>query len=309
MGQAPSSANVASLRNGGLELALNYRNSISKFRYDVGVNFTKVSNEVTSLGGASPIASGNVISQFGNTTLTGVGREIAYFNGLKTDGIFRSEAEVSAYTNAAGTLIQPDAQPGDVRYRDVYGNGLIDDQDRTYLGSATPNFSYGMNLSLGYGGLDFKILLYGVQGAEAINGQSFNLLKSSSFASTWNNFSASRLDRWTPSNLNADQPRMTAVDDNGNDQFSSRYVEDASYLRARNIELGYSLPTPFTTRYGIGGVRFYASVDNVFTITKYTGLDPEISAQGFYNNPLAYGVDFGNYPQPRTYRLGLNVQF
>ena len=307
VGQGPSSANVASLRNRGLELALTYRNTLGKLGYSANVNFTAINNRITDLGGATPIASGNVLSAFGNTTLTDVGHEVAYFYGLQAQGVFHSQAEIDAYKGSLG-LIQPNAKPGDVKYQDVNGDGKIDPTDRTYIGSATPRFSYGASLNLNYGGFDFQILFYGVQGAEAVNAPSFNLLKSSAIGSSWSNFYASRLDRWTPSNPNSDQPRLTSAKTD-NDLFSSRYVEDASYLRARNVQLGYSLPTAFLSKYQMSGLRLYVSVDNLFTITKYTGLDPEISASGYYNNPLAYGVDFGNYPQPRTYRLGVNVNF
>ena len=309
VGQAPASANVASLRNRGLELALTYRNTVGKFGYTLNGNFTAINNKITDLGGASPIASGNVLSQIGNTTLTDVGHEIAYFYGLQTDGIFHNQQEIDAYKNTAGALIQPKAKPGDVKFLDVNGDGLISDKDKTYLGSATPSFSYGFSVNLTYGGFDFRALFYGVKGAKAVNGQAFNLSKTSNFSSTWTNFYASRFDRWTPANPNTDQPRVTSQDANGNDRFSDRFVEDASYLRLRNVELGYSLPKNLLTKFQVNGFRVYASVDNLLTFTKYTGLDPEISATGYYNNPLAYGVDFGNYPQPRTYRLGFNVQF
>ncbi len=306
LGQAPASANVGTLRNRGLELALNYRAEIGKLRYNVGVNFTKINNMITSLGGANPIASGN--TQIGFTTRTDVGHEIAYFYGLQAQGIFHSQAEIDAYKNAAGSLVQPTAKPGDVKYQDTNGDGKIDATDNTYLGSATPSFTYGASLNLSYSNFDFKVLLYGVQGAEAVNAAAINLDKSSAIANIWTNFYADRMDRWTPGNPGSNQPRMTS-NATTNDLFSSRYVENASYLRARNMELGYSLPQPVLEKFKINGFRVFASVDNVFTVTKYRGLDPEISASGYYGIPLAYGVDYGNYPQPRTYRLGFNVQF
>ncbi|GAB3639267.1 TonB-dependent receptor [Hymenobacter arcticus] len=316
IGQAPASANVASLYNRGVELALSYRDEIGKFGYNIGLNFTKINNRITDLGGASPISSANIDSHVGPTTLTTVGREIASFYGLQADGVFHSQAEANEYR------IQPGAQAGDVKYIDVNGDGKIDANDNTYLGSATPRFTYGGSVNLTYGGFDFKVLLVGVQGAEAVNAAGFNLNKSSNFSGLWTNFYASRMDRWTPTNSSSNQPRVTAFDTNNsgdltfktagssyNDKFSSRHVEDASYLRVRNIELGYSLPKTLLSTYRINGVRVFASVDNAFTVTKYTGLDPEISTTGYYGNALAYGVDNGNYPQPRTYRLGLNVQF
>lgn len=310
IGAAPPSANVASMQNKGLELAVNYRNTINKFRYDVGVNFTKINNKVTDLGGASPIASGNVISQMGNTTLTDIGYEIAYFYGLKSNGIFKSQDEINGYKNSSGTLVQPNAKPGDVRFADLSNDGKISSLDRTYLGSASnPDFSYGVSANLGYNNFDFRVLFYGVSGAEAVNGLSRYLLKTSNSTGSWNSFYASRLNRWTPSNPNTNEPRVTTRDLNGNDQFSDRFVENASYLRARNIEMGYTFPKSILSRYKINGLRFNLSVDNLFTITKYTGFDPEISETGNFGDPLSYGVDFGNYPQPRTYRVGLNLQF
>ncbi|HEX8327713.1 MAG TPA: TonB-dependent receptor [Hymenobacter sp.] len=306
LGQAPASANVGTLRNRGLELALSYRNEIGKLQYNAGVNFTKINNVITSLGGANPISQGN--TQAGFTTRTDVGREIAYFYGLKALGIFRTQDEASGYVNSAGTPIQPTAKAGDVKYQDTNGDGRITGTDNTYLGSATPSFTYGASLNLAYSNFDFKVLLYGVQGVEAVNAAAINLDKSSAIANVWTNFYADRMDRWTPSNPNSNQPRMTSAATT-NDLYSSRHVENASYLRARNMELGYSLPQTVLENFKINGFRVFASVDNVFTITKYRGLDPEISTSGSFGNPLAYGVDYGNYPQPRTYRLGLNVQF
>ncbi|UOG76121.1 TonB-dependent receptor [Hymenobacter tibetensis] len=313
LGQAPASANVGSLRNRGLELALNYRNEVGKLQYNVGLNFTKINNEVTSLGGGNPIVAGTVLTQIGNTTLTSVGREIAYYYGLQAQGVFHTQEEINSYTftgaDGVTKLVQPGAVPGDMRYQDTNGDGVITGADNIYLGSGTPDFSYGASLNLNYSGFDFKILLYGVQGAEIVNGAGFHLNKSADFVGVWSNFYASRMDRWTPSNPNSNEPRITSNDTNGNDRLSSRHIEDGSYLRARNMELGYTLPQAFLGKVKVKGARVFASVDNVFTITDYTGYDPEISTSSSYNDPLAYGVDYGNYPQARTYRLGFNVQF
>lgn len=310
IGAAPASANVASMQNKGFEFAVNYKSVINKLHYDLGFNITKINNEVTDLGGASPIASGNVISQMGNTTLTDVGYEIAYFYGLKTNGIFKSLDEINAFKNNSGTLIQPNAKPGDVKFIDLNNDGKISSLDKTYLGSASsPDFSYGLSLNLGYNNFDFKLLLFGVQGIEAVNGMSRHLLKTSNNTGSWNNFYASRLDRWTPNNVNSNEPRMTTKDLNGNDQFSDRFVEDASYLRAKNIEVGYSLPTKLLSKLKVNSLRVNLSIDNLLTLTKYSGFDPEISEVGYFGDPLSYGVDFGNYPQPRTFRFGLNLEF
>lgn len=237
VGAAPPRANVGSIDNRGIEIAVTYRNNIGKLNYDLSANFTKINNKVLSLGGATPLASGNVISGLGNTTLTQVGKELAYYYGLKTNGIFHSQAEISAYTNAKGALIQPNAKPGDVKFMDINGDGVISALDRTYLGSATnPSFSYGFSANFSYKAFDLKLFFQGVQGIELVNAGSRYLEKTSNSTGSWPNFYIDRMDRWTPANPTSDQPRMTTTDLNGNDQFSDRFVENGSYLRFKNLQ-------------------------------------------------------------------------
>lgn len=309
IGFAPPRANVGSIDNRGIELAINYRNNIGDFGYDIGANFTKIDNKVTSLGGGNPLASGNVFSQLGNTTLTSVGQPLASYYGLRTDGIFNDQAELSSYANSSGALIQPNAKLGDVKYVDANGDGAINAADYQNLGNATnPDFTYGFTSNFTYKQFDFNVFLQGVQGQELINGLSLALNKSSNFAATWNNFYADRINAWTPTNTSTDEPRLTTRDLNRNDQFSDRYVEDGSYLRIKNVQLGYSFTPKMLSAVKVSSLRLYLSVDNLATLTKYRGFDPEISSNGFFDDPLAYGVDFGNYPQPRTFRFGVNVQ-
>jgi len=305
-GVGPPYVNAGSMQNNGIELALNYRNQTeSGFQYDFGVNFTHIKNRVTSLGGGSPIETADV-SRVGNITRTEVGREIAYFYGLKTDGVFHNQAELEAYKKD-GVAIQPNAQLGDVKFVDLNGDGVIDDKDRTYLGSATPSFTYGFNANFAYKGFDLKLFFQGVQGAEIVNALGYFTHNSNG---QWNSM-ASRLDRWTPENPNSNEPRMTVADANQNYRFSDRYVENGSYLRLKNVTLGYTLPNKLVSKWRINNVRAYVSADNLLTFTKYTGLDPEVGDYGYNgsSNPLAYGVDVGTYPQPRTARVGLTVNF
>ncbi len=290
--------NAGSIRNSGVELSMNYNKSFEDFSFNVGFNISHIKNEVTSIGGGDPI-EGGIIQRIGNTTRTEVGHEIAYYYGLQTDGIFNSQEEVDAYINENGELIQPNAAPGDVKFIDVDGDGKIDETtDRVKLGSAIPDFSYALNGSMAYKGFDLNFSLQGVHGAEIVNGM-YSVLQSTDM-SEWN-VGAIMLDRWTPENSDSNIPRVHASDPNKNTKFSDRYVEDGSFLRLRNIQIGYTLPEGFL---GTKSLRFYLSADNLFTISNYSGFDPEI-AGGNLNS----GVDVANYPIPRTISLGINLQF
>jgi len=266
VGASPPRVNAGSMENRGLELALNWTEQLSKsLRFELGLNFTKISNQVTSLGGGAPINSGNV-NKVGDLTRTEVGYEIAYFYGLKTDGIFNDQAEVAAYKNSKGGLIQPAAKPGDVKFIDLNSDGVIDGNDRTYLGSATPDFLFGVNGSIEYKGLDFRVFFQGVQGNEIANPM-YRFWYASDGSK--NNFHKDRLNRWTPENPGSNEPRMTVNDPNGNGKFSDRYISDGSYIRLRNLTLGYTLPASLTSKARISNLRIYVTGDNIWTKTNY----------------------------------------
>lgn len=296
-------ANAGSMRNQGVELSLGYKNYDNPFKYDFSFNIAKITNEVTSLGGGEPIASGD-FSQVGNTTLTEEGSELAYFYGLRTDGIFNDQAELDAHVNGEGDPIQPAAQPGDVKFVDVNGDGVIDDNDRVNLGSAIPDFTFGFSSNFSYGNWDLRLFIHGSQGNELVNILSRYNLSSDGME----NSRTRRLARWTPENPNTDEPRMTNADANGNIlRFSDRYVEDGSFIRIKNIQIGYTFPTEKLSQWGVSSMRVYFSGDNLFTITDYTGFDPEVA--GAFGNPLFSGVDLATYPPARVLRFGLNVTF
>lgn len=293
--------NAGSVRNTGVELTLNHANTIKNFSYNVGFNLTWLKNEVRSIGGSDPIEEGN-IPKIGNATRTEVGHEIGYFYGLKTDGIFHNQEEVDNYVNKDGKPIQPNAAPGDVKFIDINGDGVIDEStDRVKLGSAIPDVTLGFNLGLGWKGLDFNMSLAGCFGNELVNGMTNALLSTDMSES---NISKVMLDRWTPTNTDTNIPRVNAADPNKNSKFSDRYVENGSYLRIRNIQLGYTLPAKFLSKIGIQKLRIYLSADNIYTFTNYSGFDPEVSG-----SDLSAGVDMGAYPVPRTFSVGLNLQF
>ncbi|MCI4668069.1 MAG: TonB-dependent receptor [Bacteroidia bacterium] len=298
VGAFPAKINAGSITNRGIELGLNYRNYEGKLGYEVGINFTSISNVIDTLGPIPFIESGSV-SRAGNTTRTEPGFEIAYFYGLQTNGVFNDEAEVNAH-NVDGALIQPLAKPGDVRFVDQDGDGDIDADDRIYLGSGTPDFQANLNVNLTYEGFDLRIFATSVFGNEIVNGmyQPFNTPLG------YSNSTTERLNRWTPDNPTSDIPRMTILDANQNTRFSDLYVEDGSYLRIKNVTLGYTFNI---SAIGLSRMRVYVAGDNLFTFTNYSGWDPEIGELFF--NPFFFGVDQANYPQARRLRAGVDVRF
>ncbi len=300
-GYGAPNVNAGSMENKGVELALNYRDQVGGLRYELGAIFTKIDNRVTSLGGGAPL---NGTEQRGaSLTRTEVGREIATFYGLQTDGIFNTLDELTSYVKDGGA-IQPNARIGDVKFKDLNGDGKITADDRTYLGSATPDFTYAFNSKFSFKGLDLSLFLQGVQGAEIISTMYQSLSNSNGIA----NSLTERLDRWTLDNPETNQPRMTFRDPNQNSQFSDRFVKNGSYLRLKNVTVGYNFSPDLIKRFRLSNVRLYAAADNLLTFTKYVGFDPEIG-DGQYGNTLDYGIDIGTYPQARTYRVGLNLNF
>ena len=176
----------------------------------------------------------------------------------------------------------------------------------SYLGSATPKFTGGFNINLGYKNFDLTMFMNYSYGNEIVNAMYQSMYSSRMFETNISRDMA--LDYWSPSNPNGNYPRLTKTDPNKNDEtFSDRMVEDGSYIKIKQIQLGYTLPKTFSNRVGIESLRVYAAVDNLHTFTKYSGLDPEVF--GLFGNPLYYGIDMVNYPQPRTISFGLNLIF
>jgi hypothetical protein len=248
---------------------------------------------------------GGMLWSIGYMTQTDAGMPVGSFWGLKTDGIFHSQEEADAYRHN-GNKIQPNAQAGDVKFVDQNKDGTIDEKDFVNIGSPLPKFTYGFSSSITFKGFDLYVYLMGVQGNQIVNGLNvYSQSPTGQFNSTTN-----RQDAWTSSNPNSNEPRMTVNDLNQNNRFSDRYVEDGSYLRLQNLSLGYTFNLKYIQKLKIDRFRIYLAADNLITKTKYKGFDPEIGqtvANG--SHPLNYGIDFGNYPQPRTYRAGMSLLF
>jgi TonB-linked SusC/RagA family outer membrane protein len=297
VGNAGPVGNIATMKNTGVELELGYGNNFNDLRFDISGNVSYVKNEVTDLGPDKEFLPGQRFSPQGlEITRTVVGRPIGFFYGFQTDGIFQNMQEVESYTNADGSLIQPDAKPGDFRFVDFNGDGMIDADDRTFIGDPTPNWTYGMNLSFGWKGLDLVVFGQGVAGNDVFKAtRRFDLQMA--------NMTADALGRWTGEGTSTTYPRLVMNDPNKNFSRSSDfYVEDGSFFRIRTLQLGYSLPRATLQRIGLTKLRVYVSGNNLLTLTKYSGFDPEIGGGSF-------GVDRGLYPQPRFYMVGVSASF
>lgn len=300
---AKPSMNTGNMVNKGLELTANYDGG-KNFTYSLGANLTILSNKLASLG-IGDVMSIASVGKLGYVSRAEAGKPFPYFYGLKTDGIFHNQAEVNSYVNSTGSLIQPNAHPGDVKYIDANGDGSITSADYVDIGNPNPKIQFGFNASFGYKNFDLTFFAQGVAGNKIANTLYYDIMSGSNGSGGWHNFMTDRMGRWTPDNTSADQPRMTATDPNGNMQYSDQYIEKGDYLRMKSIQLGYSLPEKCLSNLKIKRLRIYIASDNVFTITGYDGFDPEV---GYHTSDPSYtGVDVAGYPQARSYRIGLTL--
>ncbi|MCY4215821.1 MAG: TonB-dependent receptor [Flavobacteriaceae bacterium] len=295
--------NAGNIENKGVELTANYRTNMGDLRLELGANATFLENTVKSLGiglpieGRFPDGDGSVLQVIRE------GETINSFIGHVTDGIFQNKAEVEAHAN------QSNAAPGDIRFKDLDNNGVINDDDRKILGKPVPDLSYGFTASLDYKNIDVSIFLQGLAGLEIYNG----LRYWSEGLSEITNHTTVALDRWTGPGTSNTIPRAVLGDPNFNRRASDRFLEDGSFLRLKNIAIGYSIPQRALDRFGNGFVsslRIYFSGQNLLTFTDYSGYDPEIGIGFNQGVEVAnQGVDYGIIPQPKTILVGLQLQF
>ena len=293
VGLNPSATNVASARNSGIELYANYRDHDHDIKYDIGGNISFIKNEVTDLGeGGQPISSGNVFGAGDFVAYSQIGQPMAFFYGYETAGIFQTNAEADA--NSA----QPDAQAGDVIFVDQNNDGVLDSDDKVQIGNPHPDFTYGMTFKVEYKMFDLNVFINGSKGNDLYNGIFRYDLNTT-------NLPISALERWTGEGSTNIYPRISHSDPNQNNRVSDRFVEDGSFLRLKNIQLGYNLPQSILDKAKIQKFRIYVSAQNLFTFTDYSGLDPEIGSRG----TLEIGIDRGFYPSARMFTTGVNVTF
>jgi TonB-dependent starch-binding outer membrane protein SusC len=290
--------NGGDVRNSGVELGISYRSSIGKFNYTVGINGAYNKNRIGNIPTLDNVIHGNTNSLYNNSGefyRAQNGMPVGFFWGLKTDGVFQTEAEVNAH-NKNGSKIQPAAQPGDVRYVDLNSDGVINDNDRTLIGDPNPDFTFGFNLAADYKGFDISVLASGVAGNELV--QSWR-----NHSDAKANYTAAILDRWHGPGSSNRIPRVT--EDNRNwTQFSDLYIHKGDFLRINNITIGYDFSKLAKKSY-LSKVRIYAAALNLYTFTKYNGMDPEIG----YGEGFSSGVDLGFYPRPKTFMIGANIKF
>jgi len=290
--------NVADMSNSGVEVELGYRKKIGEFNFSANGNVSYLKNEVTFLGqGKTFITQGTAgFQSMGEVTRTAVGQPYNSFYGFQTAGIFQTIEEINAYTNGAGGLIQPNARPGDFRWTDTDGDGAITNDDKQYLGSPLPKYTFGLTINMDYKGFDFMAFAQGATGNKIFQG-----LRRLDISTA--NYQTDALGRWTGPGTSEDYPRLTNNDTNGNfGNMSNFYLEDGDYLRLKVVSLGYSLPNDLVSKIKLTKFRLYVTGENLFTLTKYTGYDPEIGGN-------VLGIDKGFYPQAKSFIVGVNVQF
>lgn len=289
--------NIADMENRGVELELGYNNKIGDVNFRVSGNVSYLKNEVTYLGADKKFLEGQKFGPQGvEMTRTAVGYAIGSFFGFKTNGLFQTHDEVANYRNKDGGLLQPDAQPGDIRFVDYNADGQINNDDRTIIGDPTPDVSFGFTAEASWKGFDLLVFGQGVAGNEV-----FQALRRFDLPTA--NWTTEALSRWTGEGTSNKFPRLVFNDPNQNFSRSSDfYLQEGSYFRIKVLQIGYTLPQDIIKKAGLTRLRVYLTGNNLFTFTKYNGFDPEIGGD-------SYGTDRGIYPQARALMAGINIGF
>lgn len=297
--------NAGDVENKGFELNTTYRNKWKDLNYSVNMNVSSYHNRILSLGGGEPIMGGE--QRLGYTTKTTVGHPIGEFFGYIVEGVFQNQKEVDAANDlsAEGEYYQDIlTRPGDFRFKDIDGDGKVTGEDRSYIGSPHPNFTYGLTFFAEFHQIDFSIFLQGVEGNDI-----FNVFKYYTHQNTgYFNAPANMLqEAWHGEGSSNSQSLISASTANNNLRPSSWYIEDGSFLRIKNLQIGYNLGKRVCRILAISSCRFYIGGQNLYTLTRYSGLDPELA--DLSGSPLNSGIDFAKYPQARTILTGLSIKF
>lgn len=292
-GASGPTVNAGTVRNSGLEFAVGYRGEIVEgLKFNLNYNITSINNEVTEVNNGTGFIEGGSfgVGQPAPSRME-EGLPIGYFYGYQTDGIFQSQAEVDAHPSqiALGAA----AQPGDIRYKDINGDGALNSEDRANIGNPIPDVIMGFNMSFNYKGFDLSVYTYASIGNEIVRNyeraQPVNRMRY-------------MLDRWTGPGTSSEVPRVTTAA-TANNIFSDFYVEDGSYFRIQKVQLGYIIPQKWTEKIHIREFRIFGSIDNLWTLTNYTGYDPASSSGA----PIGAGIDYGVYPASRVYTFGFSL--
>ncbi len=299
--------NAGKVQNTGIELEINYKNQINKLKYNVGLLFSHFSNKVLELYGGNPIPAGRIDNGV-YATLTEEGYPIGSFYLYEMEGIFQDTTEISNHAFQGNNI-----QPGDVKFKDISGpegdpDGIIDSYDRKHVGSPFPDFTYGLNAAFNYLNWDFSFFIEGINGNEIYWQVAHDI---EGFYRAFNLTSRVYDERWTGPGTSNTQPRVSWSGATNNKKPSTRFLFDGSYLRIKNINIGYTFNKNITEKISANTIKVYISVQNLLTFTKYPGLDPEMQTSDNAKNEgdLAVGIDWGTYPSARTFSFGLNVDF
>lgn len=292
-GAAPPT-NAGDVENKGIEFSVTSKNMTGKFNWTTSANISFNQNKITALSDNTSIFGGN-IGLNGNININAVGRPINNFYGFVTQGIFQTQFDVDAHASQqTGADPYNRTSPGDIRFKDLNNDGVINDADRTFIGNPNPKFIYAMNNTFSYAGFDLSVFLQGVYGNKIFNA---NNVYQESMAVAQNQ-TIRVLGRWEGPGTSNTMPRAIYNDPNKNSRISDRFVEDGSYLRIKTATLGYTLPKELIKKAGFNNAHIYVTGQNLFTFTKYTGFDPEVGSNG---------IDFSVYPVTRTISLGINL--
>jgi hypothetical protein len=297
--------NYGKINNSGLEFQIGFRETKSDFNYDVSLNLSTIRNKVLQLDGGDYYFSG-----LSGTSYTQLGHSMGEFYVYRTDGIFQNWDQIYAYSTTKvnpttgkeeTALIQPNAAPGDIRYKDLNNDGVISEADRQLIGSPFPKLEGGLNFSCSYKNFDFNLFFHGVYGNMIFNNAKYWMERMDETANLPRN-----LKPWTGEGTSNTTPRPFMGPTDNTIVFSDRWIEKGDYLRLKNIQLGYTLPTSLMKKTKvIETLRVYAGAQNLLTLTGYSGLDPEISDGDLFSK----GYDDGHFPPVRTVTCGLQISF
>jgi TonB-dependent starch-binding outer membrane protein SusC len=314
-GNEPPVVNAGTIENKGIEFELGYNDNAGDFNYSIRVTASHNKSEVTEVTESISFLTGGNIGTFGDSKRFEVGYEPWYFYGFVTDGIFTSQEQIDAHVNSEGELLQRQAEVGDVKYLDIAGlpeeegggpDGVIDDNDKTYLGSPYPKWMTGLNINLAYKGFDFNLATYGQFGNKTLLAVSVR-----NDLSGTNKPDFYVTEAWISETEQGDFPRPSVRDRNRNlSRVNEFMLQDGSFFRISNIALGYTLPVNLTSKIGMERFRIYIAIDNLYTFTKYKGMEPEVGGDYYgYRGQQWAGIDRAVYPRPRVISGGINVNF
>lgn len=296
LGESKPWGNVGSMKNYGVEFEVGYRFQRNDWSFAISANASYLKNELINLGNADGFEMKDNVHMLGNVSRAENGMPYPYFYGYKTAGIFQNADQVKSHVNSKGELLQPNAVAGDVIFVDLNGDGQINDNDKTMIGKGTPDWTFGLNINAAWKDIDFSMLISGAAGQEILD-------VTRRVDVRYVNLPAEYIERWHGESTSNTMPRFSWTNNNDNYRISDLYVKNGTYARIKNIQLGYTLPKMWTSKFFVERLRLYVAAENLFTFTSYKGFDPEINADA------SNGIDRGYYPQARTFTVGLDLGF